>query len=70
MDNEMKTYVDPNTSDTNEPDFFWIDKESRQAKEDQQERQKYYLKLVFGNYWNHWVQIICLDLDSNHGPEQ
>lgn len=53
-------------SDTNEPDFFWIYKESRQAKEDQQERQKYY----FGNYWNHWVQIICLDLDSNHGPEQ
>ena len=35
--------VDPNNSETNEPAFFVIHHESKEAEENQQERQEYYL---------------------------
>ena len=62
--------VDPDTSDANEPDLFVIYDESGEAEEGQQERQKYYLTPLLGDYLNHWVQIISLDLDGEDGPEQ
>ena len=62
--------VDPDTSDANEPDFFIIYDESGEAEEGQQEKQEYYVTPLLGDYLNHWVHVISLDLDSKHGPEQ
>ena len=61
---------DPDTSDANGPDFFVIYDESGEAEEGQQERQEYYLTPLSGDYLNHWVQVISLDLDGENGPEQ
>ena len=62
--------VDPDTSDANEPDFFVIYDESGEAEVGQQEKQEYYLTPLLGDYLNNWVQVISLDLGSEHGPEQ
>ena len=62
--------VDPDTSDTNEPDFFVIYDESGVTEEGQQEKQEYYLIPLLGDYLNHWIQVISLDSDSEHGPKQ
>ena len=61
---------DPDTSDANGPDFFVIYDESGEAEEGQQEKQEYYLTPLLGDYLNHWVQAVSLDLDGEHGPEQ
>ena len=60
--------VDPDSSDADERDLFVIYDESGEAEEGQQEKQECSLTPLLGGYLNHWVQVIFLDLDGEHGP--
>ena len=45
------------------PKFFVMYDENKEAEEQQQEKQEYYLEPPLGDYLDHCVQIVSLDLD-------
>ena len=54
--------LDPD-SDPENPKFFVLYDENGEAEEGQQEKQEYYLEPLLGDYLDHCVQIVSLDLD-------
>ena len=54
--------LDPD-SDPENPKFFVMYDENGEAEEGQQEKQEYYLEPLLGDYLDHCVQIVSLDLD-------